>query len=80
MALYSGSMALRKTVSSPESMTIARYPGLPLLDQIEQHLDKDEGCLGRLAAGAGEVAKGGKICPINMGMPVDDVEGFGHGA
>ena len=41
-------------------------------------MGEDEGCLGGLTTGAGEIAEWRKIGAEDLGVAVDDVEGFGH--
>ena len=57
----------------------AEIIGLALLDQVQQHLREDIGRLGRLAGGAGQIAKRREERAKNLGVAVDDVEGFALG-
>src|SRR5439155_11131214 len=50
---------------------------LALIDQVHQHLRENKCRLGRLATRAAQVSERREICPENLGVSVDDVEGFG---
>ena len=48
-------------------------------DQVQHRLAEHVRSPSRLAGGAGQVLEGGVVRPVDLGMPVDDIEGLvGH--
>ena len=51
---------------------------LAVLDQIQQHLREDKRSPCGLAGGTCQITKRSEVRAVNLGVTVDDVEGFGH--